>query len=311
MKVPFHFCDIDNFGDQLNPLIFKKFTGFDIVKENNRFAEVIGIGSILDGLLLNDEMASVSKGPLNVFSSGFGFDTAGKLGRGLRVFAVRGKYTLQKLQQLENVEYFYKDTILGDGGLLASFLVSEKIEKIYDLGIVPHYADKDEEVFQKIKNNFGSRAVVLDPTENPMVFLKNLMKCKAVISTAMHPLIACDALRIPNMWVRISEKTTSRFKFYDYYSVFNVEKQPFDLSAGFSVDDINEIYDNYNITDEQVKNVQDKLIMALTDIKQLLIKDAECINARYKEHKKMKIFMKFICTFIPFKNIRRIFRNKY
>lgn len=311
MLVPYHFCDIENFGDQLNKLIFKHFTGMDVVKENNKFADVIGIGSILDGLLLQDERGAVSSAPLNVFSSGFGFDTNGVLKRCLMVFAVRGKYTLAKLKKLDSVDFFYKDTVLGDGGVLVPYLIEGDCEKIYDLGIVPHYADKDNKVFEEIKNAFGDKAVILDPTEKPIEFLKKLNKCKAVISTAMHPLIACDALRIPNMWVRISEETTSRFKFDDYYSAFDLEKQPYDLSRGFSVKDLKKVYECYDITDEAVKNIQDKLIMALLDIKKQLVGDADNINVRYKKHKRIEKIMRFICAFIPFKSVRKIFRNKY
>ncbi|MBQ2845271.1 MAG: polysaccharide pyruvyl transferase family protein [Alphaproteobacteria bacterium] len=311
MEIPYDYCDIENFGDQLNVYIFKHFTGLDVVKDNHKFAEVIGIGSIMDGLLLHDKGTSVSSAPLNVFSSGFGFDTNGQLCRNLRVFALRGKLTQKKLKEFNNVEYFYKDIPLGDGGLLASYLIQEDVEKVYDLGIVPHFADKDEEIFQTIKNNFGNRAIILDPTENPMVFLKNLMKCRAVISTAMHPLIACDSLRIPNMWVRISEITTSRFKFQDYYSAFDMEKQPFDLSNGFSVDDLDLVYRNYDITDAQVRAIQEKLIVALADIKEVLVNDIENIKIRHKKHMRTMRLVKFVCNFIPFKRVRKILRNKY
>lgn len=312
MKIPYDYCKIKNFGDQLNPLIFKHFTGFDIVKENNRFAEVIGIGSILDGLLLNDENAAISDSPLNVFSSGFGFDTKGTMRRKLRVFAVRGKNTLNKLQKFDNVEFVYKNAVLGDAGLLASELVKNKhIKKIYDLGIIPHYADKDNHIFKKINDQFDGKSIILDPTLEPMLFLESLMQCKAVISTAMHPLIACDALRIPNMWVRISEKTTSRYKFHDYYSAFGIKKEPYDLSKGFSVKDVDRIYKEYNITDAKVKNIQKKLINVLNDIKNLLVEDQNNIIKRHKRHMRTEFLIKFVCNFIPFKRIRKKLRNKY
>lgn len=311
MKIPYCYCDIKNFGDRLNPLIFKHFTGFDIVKDNDRFAEVIGIGSILDGVVKNDEKASVSDSPLNVFSSGFGFDTIGKTKRKLRVFAVRGKLTLSKLKKMKNVEFVYKNTPCGDAGLLASYIVSDNVDKCFEIGVVPHYADKNNPIFQKINDNFKGKSIILDPTEDPIKFLHDLQKCKAVISTAMHPLIACDALRIPNMWVRISETTTSRYKFYDYYSVFGIDKEPYDLSKGFDIDDIDKIYNEYNITDKDIKNVQKKLISALYDIKKLLIADIDNVKNRRINHAITRFILKLICGFIPIKRVRRILRNKY
>lgn len=314
MKIPYEYCNIKNFGDQLNPLIFKLFTDIDIIKDNNRFADVIGIGSILDGLFHNDQDADVSPAPLNVFSTGFGDDTTPvPLKRTLYVFALRGKKSFDKLKHLKNVKFIYgSDTVLGDGGLLASYLVRDiHIEKIYDLGICPHYADKNDPVFKKMAQEFGKSVFILDPTKDPVNFLCDLMKCKAVISTAMHPLIACDSLRIPNMWVRVSETTTTRFKFYDYYSAFGLKKEPFNLQNGFHADDLKKVYKNYNISDKLIFDKQKELISVLCDIKEILIRDSVDIQKRYKKHIKTRFFIKFICNFIPFKSIRRKLRMKY
>ena len=95
-------------------------------------------------------------------------------------------------------------------------------------------------------------------------FLHDLCECKAVISTAMHPLIACDALRIPNQWVRISEKTTSRYKFYDYYSAFDKRKEPLDLTRReFCQTELDRLVKDYDIGDEEVAKVQEDLLSAL------------------------------------------------
>ena len=313
MKIAYNYCNIKNFGDQLNPLIFKHFTGFDIVADNPFFAEVIGIGSLFEGVLISDKNRLYSKNPLKVFSTGFGFDTDvyGKINREMRVFAVRGKLTLSKLKQMKNVDFVYNKTVIGDGGLLASYLVDNNVAKVYELGIVPHYADKNNPLFQKIHDACGGKSIILDPCAEPIEFLNNLMKCKAVISTAMHPLIACDALRIPNMWVRVSEKTTSRYKFHDYYSAFGVDKEPYDLSKGFGIDDIDLIYKQYNITDEKVKDIQNKLINALQDIKSELIADIDNIKFRRRKHVLTRLWIKFVCNFIPFKKVRSFLRGKY
>jgi hypothetical protein len=82
----------------------------------------------------------------------------------------------------------------------------------------------------------------------------------------MHPLIAADSLGIPNLWVRISEKTTSRFKFYDYYSAFGMVKAPVDLKP------INEKYiiDNYDIPAAAVENIQHRVLNKLETILNVL-----------------------------------------
>lgn len=151
--------------------------------------------------------------------------------------------------------------VLGDAGLLASMLVdSKKITPVYELGIVPHYGDKSSPVFQKILKEVP-RSVLLDPTVSPIEFLKNLCQCRTVISTAMHPIIACDALRIPNLWIRLHNSAATEYKFYDYYSVFGLKPEPF--YAESEIPSPEYVAGQYKITDGQVYGVQQNLLNAL------------------------------------------------
>ena len=43
MKIPFFWCDMNNFGDALNPIIFKRLIGVDIKPVSFENAEFIGI----------------------------------------------------------------------------------------------------------------------------------------------------------------------------------------------------------------------------------------------------------------------------
>lgn len=228
-------CDSPNFGDALNRLLFAKLGGFDLVPAPEEAAQVAGIGSVLDRFLADAAHPYLKRHPIAVFSSGFGFDEGQnphlpdvarpeRLRRAVRCFAVRGHKTAARLGKLAPG---LDVGVVGDGGLLVSRLVGAAPEKRHAVGIVPHYADRDNGVFGTLARQLRG-AVLLDPKEGVVPFLRHLQECETVISTAMHPLIACDALRIPNQWIRISEQTTSRYKFEDYYSVYGFVPEPLD-----------------------------------------------------------------------------------
>ena len=314
MRVPFYWCDIPNFGDALNPVIFAKLAGMKIRFAPVDYARVMGIGSLGDNLLVDSTSAlSSRRSPIWLFSTGIGFEEGGffhnpnivlpeRLRRDVRCYALRGKLTDARIAKMLGHP---TGAILGDAGLLVCYLIdADKVEKKYELGIVPHYADRESPIFAAIKTRIhGSR--ILDPTRPVERFLHDLCECKAVISTAMHPLIACDALRIPNQWIRISEKTTSRYKFYDYYSAFGKRKEPLDLTRReFCQADLDSLVQNYDIGDEEVFKVQEDLLSAL----KRLSSDWEAIRRGLAVKSFLKsLLLPFVCS-IPVRRARRRLR---
>lgn len=316
MKIPFFWCEGDNFGDALNPIIFKRILGIDIKFANLNKACIIGIGSLLDMCLMDKHDLTFNKKPIIVFSTGIGFETGGffhnpdillpeQLKRNAHCYALRGKMTDARMEKMLGHP---TGAVIGDGGLLVNKLIDKsKIKPIYDLGIVPHFADKDNPVFKKIAQDIPN-SIILDPTVDVDDFLHNLCLCRAVISTAMHPLIACDALRIPNMWVRISEKTTSRYKFYDYYSAFDKHKEPFDLLTNkFGKKELFLIQKNYDISDDIVATIQNNLLDALIKIKHRLKR--EKIHILIKDI--FGVFTKIVCLFVPVRSWRHKIRKVF
>ncbi len=268
---------MNNFGDKLNEYIFPKLFNIDVEYATTWNADYIGIGSILDELLLqtkdflkfyNTNFKNITK-PIKVLSSGLGWETEhyeSKLRffhhpifkRRIELVSVRGRYTLEQIKKI-NKNIDTSNVALGDLGLLASFLIDNDIKnKKYNLGICPHYAEKDNPIFQNIlKNNPNS--IIIDTQQNPMEFLKQLSSCRAIISTGMHPLIAADSLNIPNIWCRISEKTTTIHKYQDYYSIFSIETpKPYYLKED---DKINRdfIIDSYKIQKDEIEDIKNNL----------------------------------------------------
>ena len=317
MKIPLYWCNIDNFGDALNPYLFKELAHIDVENSSLPNAEIIGIGSLLDNCLV-DKYTTKKNCLKRIFSSGFGFEEGGffhnpdiilpeKLAYAVKCYALRGKLTQGRIEKLTGKKC---EAVLGDAGLLSSYLIDKsKVPVKYDLGIIPHYADKEDPVFKQIKKNVPN-SVILDPCVGVKEFLKNLCECRYVISTAMHPLIACDALRIPNKWIRISERTTSRYKFKDYYSVFNISPEPIDLNeTNITSKNLDDVMKSYSITDDMIQDIQKQLLMALNQLKD----DIQPLYWKFTLRKiYFSLFRKFIrilCLFIPFKHYRKKLRK--
>ncbi len=266
-----YYCNINNFGDALNKYIFEQCFDQKVEFSSSVSCDFIGIGSVLECALLQTKDLSklaflpFSK-PLTVLSSGFGWEDEhyeSKIRffhkmifkRKMNFFSLRGELTKKSVEKI--IKKKLENVVLGDLGLLAGELVEKEAKKEFGLGICPHYADKENIVFQNLlKQNPNN--VLLDTTENPVDFLKKLNKCEAIVSTGLHPLIAADSLGIPNLWARISEKTTTRHKFQDYYSIYGIDPQPFNLLE--NPIDLEFVVKNYKIDAKKVDLIKKNLI---------------------------------------------------
>lgn len=268
-----YFCNCDNFGDQLNKYIFEKCFDINIEYSNLKNAKLIGIGSILHNCLMRNcdiipyyiNKWLKNNNDIYVLGSGFGIDNEYylnkrkyikplRLKKNLKITGVRGLKTKTQLESI--LEKSLEDVIIGDLGLLADKLLDKLPDKKYSIGICPHYLDFRNPVFEKIlKENPNS--IILNTKDEPLSFLKKLAECRTIISTGLHPLIAADALGIPNLWGRISE-TTTIYKYKDYYSVFNLDLEPYNL-LNTKIDE-HYIYENYKLNKEQICEIKNNLI---------------------------------------------------
>ncbi len=264
----FYFNSVSNFGDLLNIDIMDKLSGFSINRAEARKADIVMVGSLLQDVVcpkmrLLKRISRYLRWPVIVYGSGFIHDTANaEPVRKLDVRAVRGKLSLVKLQSLKHVK-IHKDLAIADPGLLAPLLTDvSNIKKKYDLGIIPHYVDKESPLLEKIK---VKNAIVLDIMQPPHIFLSQLAQCKTVISSAMHGLIAADALGIPNVRMTLSDKITGGdYKYNDYYSAFGIKEHTIInlRRRGFTDKDVKAIKDMYQIKPEQVRQKQKELLKA-------------------------------------------------
>ena len=294
----------DNLGDKLNVILLKQLIGKNIYfntplnkselkskdEENlkilNEIAstDLIFIGSTLEIITnwiyifdneSNKFKSIISKWsfkiydyvhPLIIFGAGFisPINKTESYIRNLKVIAVRGNLTLQRLKA--NGIKVSKDVILADPGILFPLIFNSnflnKSQNNYQLCIIPHYIDQNNTLIQKninVPNSF-----ILNITENPIKFVHNLLKCKRVISSSLHGLIISDSFGIPNARIIVSDKIAGGdYKFNDYYSSFGIDYHlKFDLRKMiFELNHVHLIDNNYKISLDMIKKKQCQLLI--------------------------------------------------
>jgi hypothetical protein len=202
MRKAYWWGKITNFGDQLNPLILRKMdVPFDWAKPSE--AELVMVGSILEHLPADWSGTVFGAGQLHE-SSRIDLTNA-------RVLALRGKLTAARVKGLPS----HTRVVLGDPGLLAPLWVRQPPAK-YDLGIVPHWSDK--ELFKRYPY-----AHLIDPQQQPEHVIEEIASCKRIIASSLHGLIIADAYGIPRqaeLFPRASQEGGD-FKYRDYCSVYD------------------------------------------------------------------------------------------
>lgn len=261
-KKSIYICEKEkcNLGDILNKEIVEKITNQQIESKKINKSDIIGIGSVL-----NEFFDTKSKQKPFIWSSGFIQPFQKKIRSKFKLAALRGKLTLDELERLTRISY--DNVILGDGGLLAPYLLDKMPEKKYKLGIIPHYIDQDNQILHQLKD-LVDNATIINICGDPIETIKRIAECEIIISSSLHGLIVADSLGIPNQWIRFSDKVIGNdFKFKDYYSVYDIQPKVWDIrNIAISGNDILNIPKNYKITMEDVEDIQDKLIYSLQKI---------------------------------------------
>ncbi|SIO10349.1 polysaccharide pyruvyl transferase family protein [Fibrobacter sp. UWB11] len=291
MSKKIFFARCNNFGDELNSVIFNSYSkervslSYDVAK-----IDYIGIGSILDASLLTyapqkdvkTHIKNIIKRlrvlfsfkPLITLGAGISFQYDNSLNlrfvRKMQFPIVRGALSadiLKKSGYLKN-----DNIVLGDVGLLASDILSQKAIKKYSLGVVPHFRDLDNPLIWKIIEK-TPKSICVNVQDSPVDVVKKIAECERIVSTSLHGLIVADSLHIPNMWlenpwVHYERPINSyRFKYKDYYSALGLNSMlPIDIIdylENFNLDDINRLY---KISPETIENKKTEIRKILNEI---------------------------------------------
>jgi pyruvyltransferase len=98
------------------------------------------------------------------------------------------------------------------------------------LGVAARYADRSHPWVERIlaDPDVADLNVHTDPSD----FLQKTVECEAVVSSSLHGLIFAEALKIPNLWIKLSDKVLGEgFKFRDWFSLADFPQEEPELPS--------------------------------------------------------------------------------
>jgi pyruvyltransferase len=125
--------------------------------------------------------------------------------------AVRGPRTRNYLLDLG----YACPEVYGDPAVLLPLIYKPNIDKVYRIGVIPHYNDYNS-VYEIYKNANGVRVIDLMTLDIEKV-TNEILKCEKVVSSSLHGIIVAHAYRIPAVWIEFSNKIFGNgIKYMDY-----------------------------------------------------------------------------------------------
>ena len=199
-----------NLGDELNYYIVKTLTNKSLFNLPcilcNTRVNYLFIGSIIE---THTNKYSI------IWGSGAMYGGERKLSeKPKKVLAVRGPLTRKYLlsQGIDCPEVY------GDPALLLPEIYCPKVSKKYKLGVIPHYIDIESEYLLELKNDPQVKLINLGRYDDWHKVIDEIYECDFIVSSSLHGLIISDAYRIPNIWIKLSNKINGgSFKYHDYF----------------------------------------------------------------------------------------------
>ena len=191
----------NNLGDSINPSLVQKLSGKEIKRTTGKELHYVAVGSIFDRVNQNSIVWGTGVVSPEV-----------RISKPHSILAVRGPSTREHIlnQGWECPEVY------GDPVLLLPEVYQPDIPKRYDVGIIPHYIDKDNEWVS------NQNAFIIDITKDPFDVVDDILRCDRILSSSLHGLIVADAYGIPSVWIELSDKVVGKgFKFRDYFRSTN------------------------------------------------------------------------------------------
>ncbi len=268
-KIKVYYADIQNMGDQLNKVLIEKIYNCKVVRKNFLLADVSGIGSGLsnffyENIFLRDlakKIFGLFKPRVYIWGTGFiSYNSGDKklCKKKTKFMAVRGELSKSRIEKSLNTKI---DCVTGDAGILASYLIDEKIEKKYDIGIIPHLNEQNDKRFAELIKQF-SNSRMIDVSRDPITVTKQIAECRYILSSSLHGLIIADSLGVPNIHVVATNKLRGDgFKFDDYYSAYGIKHEFVDLNKQ-KITDLEYIKNNYKLKKEWIDEKKRKMVEA-------------------------------------------------
>ena len=136
-----------------------------------------------------------------------------------KVLAVRGPKTREYLLS-KGVDC---PEIFGDPILLLKYFYKPNIEKEYKIGIIPHYSDYNNELFNLLKTDQRILFIKMQGYSNWRDVVDKVLSCEYIVSSSLHGLILAETYSIPSLWIQVSDKIRGGvFKYKDFYESIHI-----------------------------------------------------------------------------------------
>ena len=236
---------VPNFGDAMAPLLLEHFADIKVEWDTISHSNIASVGSILEHIPPLWDGYILGSGKLHE-DSRLQVMQMGKLYP--KILALRGPLSARGIAG---------NFAIGDPGVLADELVGLQ-PKDRDLGIIPHFMDKDlVPRFKKIMPT-GTDILVINPQDDPLTVLRQIGSCKRIVTSSLHGMIVADSFGIPRRVEPCAAlaKDGGNFKFRDYSASIQtpfVECKMMEASR-YRVDDVKfALYDAYKELGKELK----------------------------------------------------------
>ncbi len=261
----YYFSRRKNLGDELNRDILR-YMGIDYTCVNLEDCNLLAIGSLLSasqGIVSDTKPDFLPDGRIDVWGTGFIEEQKSEnefFTKRLNIRALRGKLSRSRSEAALGCRL--DEIALGDPGLLTSRAIRiDNAVKKYDVGIIPHYVDRESGELNNVRLRSKSFTII-DVQQDVQRICREMNECRLILSSALHGLIVADSYGIPNRWIRMSDSVIGGdYKFDDYYSVFDLEGiKPVDLRKEVITDgDIDTLIVAYSIPKDRIERICDDL----------------------------------------------------
>ncbi len=218
-----------NIGDALNPILFNHF--FD--RKVLNFGDILNLGlnpvyGFIGSILDNNPVRN-----LVVIGAGFK-DSKSKVKKiPKKAFVSRGPLTRIKLKELgvDAPENF------GDPAILLPKLYNPKVDKKFEIGVIPHYVDQENPSLKTILDQDDCRNI--NVFWDYVKFVDEIKSCNLTISSSLHGIILSHAYGVPSVWIKFGDNILGDdFKFYDYYKSVGIDISPVYFQEGISLSNL-------------------------------------------------------------------------
>jgi len=272
-----------NFGDELNPYIIEHLTGEKVNylpipgTRINRFLKLIK-RLVLNQISFKNALSVLNSLRFKKYYIAIGSIIKSAEGRNCQVwgsglmsrsdiinkctfFAVRGEITRKRIKELG----YNVPLAIGDPALLSPIIYRPNSNKIYDLGVIPHFVQMTE--LSKKLTSTNENILIIDLLKDPETVIEQINSCKKTLSSSLHGIIVSHAYGIPSLWCNLGETALygDDVKFEDYFSSVAIpfyKRIRLDINNNiiYQANDLFEKFSDYSLINNNISEIQGNLI---------------------------------------------------